>query len=141
MTESIKRLFLLALSITGISGCVYEPVNIQAQTFHNNEVQSVSSTPIGVVMGLSFKEKNNHKTEISGVINWQASDDLLVSEYAIYLASDLHTPADEPLGIVKGVEKESFNIPDNTQRNQYKFILLFTKNEMGLANQAAAVAI
>lgn len=129
------------LSFIAISGCDGDQENTQVQTLQPKAVKSVSSAPIGVVMGLSFKDKNNHTKEISGTLNWQASDDLLVSEYAIYFASDLQSPAREPLAIIKGVEKERFYIPDNTQRNHYKYILLFTKNEMGLANQAAAVAI
>lgn len=116
-----------------MSACAIEEMSSQGKTR--------TSTPIGVVMGLAFTDTNPHPSKISGPLSWQASDDLLVSEYAVFLADDRHTPAEKPIAIITGAKKEHFSLPDNTQVGHYQYILLYTKNEVGLATQAAAIPI
>ena len=135
-----KRIYrMLFISLLGLAGCDGALISPQANSFINET--PVTSRPIGVVLGLSLETDKPQTKTLSGTLQWQASDDLLVSEYAIYLASDLNTPAQQPLAIVSGVEKENYKFSGNTQVDGYKYILLYTRNVQGQAVQAAAVAI
>ncbi|MEH6347060.1 MAG: hypothetical protein V7785_18335 [Bermanella sp.] len=132
---SIKVLKLASIFIVTwlMSACAIEEMSAQGKI--------KTSAPIGVVMGLAFTDINPHPSEISGLLSWQASDDLLVSEYAVFLGSDRHTRADKPMAIITGAKIEQFSLPANTPIDHYQYILLYTKNEVGLATQAAAIPI
>ena len=133
MGIKVLRLASIIMMALLMSACAIEEMSSQGKTR--------TSTPIGVVMGLAFTDTNPHPSKISGVLSWQASDDLLVSEYAVFLGLDRHTRAEKPIAIISGVKNEQFSLPENTQIDHHQYILLYTKNELGLATQAAAISI
>ena len=112
------------------------------ETEPETEPESEPAVPVNAPAAISFSDTDTNEGEIGGTITvTKATSEDDVTHYALYLGSSATTRTTEIATLPKTGNDITFILPEGTALGDNTHILAYTKNEGGLCETPAAVAI